>query len=499
MLFVVPLSFLCRLYWHFRDWIRYHFFMSPELHAKRVETLRKQILSWNKDGRKKLLRTKRATYLGMSTKLGNLKKDNHCLDFSGMNNILEVDEDKLEILCEPRVSMGQITHLLGPKNLALAVQVEMESITIGGMVMGFGIETTSHRQGLFQETIVGLEVMFANGELRYLTAETDPELFYAVPWSYGSFCFLTAVRVRLERTKPFVRMHYVPTNSLEELQQTWQELSLQHNPPHFLEATVYSKDTAVIQYGHYVDEPKAGEVVNPVGRFYKPWYYKHVETALTNGGFSEVLPVMDYFHRFSKSIFWELEDMIPFGNHWMYRYFWAWLGPPEVSLLKLFQGQVIRKATIYAHVVQESYVPVRKLGESVAKFHEWFNAYPLLVMPLKLVKHSHDGMIAPKEEDLEPGKDYAMYICLGAYGVPQAVREQKFWDPSVNIRAMEDWTRNANGFNALYTDVFMSNKEFRETFNLGLIDAAREKYDAVGAFPTVYEKILPEKGLIPEH
>ena len=41
------------------------------------------------------------------TKLGNLKKDNHCLDFSGMNNILEVDEDKLEILCEPRVSMGK--------------------------------------------------------------------------------------------------------------------------------------------------------------------------------------------------------------------------------------------------------------------------------------------------------------------------------------------------------------------------------------------------------
>ena len=44
--------------------------------------------------------------------------------------------------------------------------------------------------------------------------------------------------------------------------------------------------------------------------------------------------------------------MIPFSNHPLYRLLWGWLGAPEVSLLKLFQGPVIRKASLYAHVVQ---------------------------------------------------------------------------------------------------------------------------------------------------
>ncbi len=46
--------------------------------------------------------------------------------------------------------------------------------------------------------------------------------------------------------------------------------------------------------------------------------------------------------------------MIPFSNHPIYRILWGWLGPPEVSFLKLFQGPVIRRASVYAHVVQVS-------------------------------------------------------------------------------------------------------------------------------------------------
>ena len=43
--------------------------------------------------------------------------------------------------------MGQITHLLVPQGFALQIQVEMESITIGGISMGFGMETNSHTVG----------------------------------------------------------------------------------------------------------------------------------------------------------------------------------------------------------------------------------------------------------------------------------------------------------------------------------------------------------------
>lgn len=65
------------------------------------------------------------------------------------------------------------------------------------------------------------------------------------------------------------------------------------------------------------------------------------------------------------------QDMIPFSNHPLYRFFWGWLGAPEVSLLKLFQGPVIRQASVNAHVVQESCMPVRRLEEGLNKFEQW--------------------------------------------------------------------------------------------------------------------------------
>ena len=65
----------------------------------------------------------------------------------------------------------------------------------------------------------------------------------------------------------------------------------------------------------------------------------------------ELVVVADTFSTYcvchANSIFWELEDMIPFSTHVLYRCLWGWMGPPEVSLLKLFQGSVIRKASVY--------------------------------------------------------------------------------------------------------------------------------------------------------
>lgn len=500
MFIVVPLSFLMRTYFHIQTVLFQHFFWDPKKHEKNVQKICQDVLKWNKGGRKKKLRTARPTWMTMSTRLGNMKAGYHLVDFTQMNNILEIDEENLTILCEPCVTMGQITHLLTSKNLALLVQIEMESITIGGLVFGTGMETNGHKDGLFQESVISYELVMSDGTIKFVTAENDPELFYALPWSYGSIAFLTAVRIKLRRIKPYVKVNYIPTHSVEDLAQKMKTMALDENAPTFLEATVYSKDEAVIQAAEFVDwDDSMSKIYNPIGKYWKPWYYKHVETALKIGSFSEVMPVCDYYHRFTKSIFWELEDMIPFSNHWLYRYLWAWMGPPEVSLLKKFQGQIIRRASIYAHVVQDIIVPIRELQNAVEGFHKWFECYPLLLFPVRIYDHSpYDGMLTTKKENLQEGKDWAMYFDLGAYGVPQLVRDHQKWDPIENCRAMEDYTRESNGWQFLYTDTFHTHEEFQQMFNLNLINKARKKHGSVGCFPTVYEKIRPEKGLI-EH
>eukprot|EP00494_Astrolonche_serrata_P006520 UN06544 len=433
MFIVIPLSFLLRTYRTIKDKIIYY--SSPVVdpkksHKRKTDRVQSEVRAWIKSGKEKLLRTARPSWLTMSTRLGNRKDDDHRIDFSDFKSILEFDREKMTVTLEPGVNMGQVTDLLGPENLALMVQVEMESLTIGGLVLGVGMETNCHKCGLIQETVVAYEIVLSDGSIKWITEENDPATFWAMPWSYGSFGFLTAVKVRLQRTKPYVLMTYIPTNSLDELQREFERLSLEENGPDFLEATVYSKDKAVLQLGTYIDAEGAKKYdIYRAGLWFQEWYYKHVGRALSDGQFQECLPLRDYWHRFTKSIFWELEDMIPFGNHWLYRWFWAWMGPPEVSLLKLFQGPIVRKASIYAHVVQDIIIPIKEVKRSIENFAEWFDTYPLLVFPMKIVNHGekgkYNGMLTVPDKNLQKGKKWGMYFDLGAYGVPQKVREKK--------------------------------------------------------------------------
>ena len=114
-----------------------------------------------------------------------------------LTHILNVDAENMTITAEPGVTMGRITNHLLPKGLALLIQVEMESITIGGVAMGFGMETNSHVSGFFQESVVAYELVTASGEVVQVDKDSDPELFYALPWSCGTIGFLVSVTVRL--------------------------------------------------------------------------------------------------------------------------------------------------------------------------------------------------------------------------------------------------------------------------------------------------------------
>jgi len=396
--------------------------------------------------------------------------------------------------------MGELTHALMPHGLALQTHVEMESITIGGVACGFGIETNSHKVGLFQESVLAYEMVDANGKVHHVTKDSDPELFYAIPWSCGTAGFLVSIKVRLVRTKPFVRVRYEPTSSPEELTARMTQLSkMGDKAPVFLEATMYSRTEAVIQCGYYADPPTTAEgrgLVNRINDFWKPFYFRHVESFLAKGETEELVPLKHFLHRFTRSIFWELEDMIPFSNHVLYRCLWGWLGAPEVSLLKLFQGPVIRKASCYAHVVQESIMPLHRLTEGIDKFDEWFGVYPLLVFPVRIYDRKElSGFLRPNPKELEKGKDYGIWVDLGAYGVPQKIKDGGTWDAKHSIREMEHWTRDNDGWCAVYTDIFCTQTEFRQMFDHTLIDKCRARLKCAGAFPEVYAKVKPEAGI----
>ena len=117
---------------------------------------------------------------------------------------------------------------------------------------------------------------------------------------------------------------------------------------------------AVIMVGNFADVKTSSEAkkINHVTKWYKPWFYKHVETFLTKGQSEEYIPLREYLLRHDKAIFWVLESMIPFGNHPLFLWVLGWMLPPKPAFMKLTTTPVIRAMTF---TKQDIVLPINKL------------------------------------------------------------------------------------------------------------------------------------------
>jgi delta24-sterol reductase len=386
--------------------------------------------------------------------------------------------------------MKQITQYLLPMGYALAVMVEMEDLTAGGLVMGVGMETNSHHCGLIQETVVAYEVVLGDGRLVRVTRTENEDLFYALPWSHGTLGFLVSIELKIIPIKPYMHLTYIPCHSLDELCELTAFLAVAPDGPDFLEVTVFSKEKAVVMCGHFADAdtPQKKAKINHLNYWFKPWFYKHVETFLTRGKGDEYIPLKHYYHRHSRSIFWELEPMLPFGNHPVYRWLLGWLGAPKVSLLKLTSTKNMRRDTVKMHVVQDFILPIHELKRGLQLAHELFGIYPLLIFFMRIYHHSPYQGFLRTPENLVQGQNYGMFFDLGIYGIPPAIQKGP-WNAEETIKKAEKYVRNAKGYQCLYADIFSTKNEFEQMFDHSLYQQMRKKYKAENAFPTVYDKV----------
>ena len=57
-----------------------------------------------------------------------------------------------------------------------------------------------------------------------------------------------------------------------------------------------------------------------MGRWYKPWFYKHVEGYLDRKErATEYVPTVDFYHRQNAAFFWLMPYIIPFANNVVFR------------------------------------------------------------------------------------------------------------------------------------------------------------------------------------
>lgn len=367
-----------------------------------------------------------------------------------------------------------------------------------GLAFGTGMSTHSHKAGLYHETITSYEVVTGDGALLTATPTENPDLYRTLAWSHGSLGFLVALTLRIVKIKPYIKIKYTPVegqvnycNRIRELSGTYEAEPKEF--PDYIEATIFSKDAAVIMTGDYADyDPKIP--VNRCSIWCKPWFYKHVETFLEKGESVELIPVRDYLLRHNRAIFWVVEDMLSFGNHLLFRKLFGWLLPPKPAFLKFTTTPGVRAYTFTKQVFQDIVLPIKELEKQIEVATKLFDKYPLLVYPCKVIDHgpSSGQLKRPDPKYIVPGTNYAMFNDLGVYGVPGKVKDKKPYNPVDAMRKMEKFTRDVGGFSFLYADIFMTREEFEDMFDLSLYERVRKKYGAEGAFPHLYDKVKPE-------
>lgn len=474
-LFLLPISVVYDVFMYIRTWLIFKLNSAPKQHDKKVQYVQQQVKAWCEDGMKTKMCTARPGWMNISFRRGLYKKTMTNIEVN-LLDIIEVDTKKQVVRVEPLASMGQLTAMLNPLGWTIPVLPELDDLTVGGLIMGVGIETSSHKVGLFQHCCVGYELVLADGSVVKCSKDENPDLFYAVPWSYGTLGFLVSAEIQIVPAKKYVKMEYYPALSRQQMIKRFEQETKKKTGNDFVECLVYSETTGVIMTGVMTDDAEEDKI-NPIGYFWKPWFFKHVEKFLRRGSAVEYIPLRHYYHRHSRSIFWELQDIIPFGNNPIFRYLLGWTVPPKVSLLKLTQGETIKKLYEQHHVLQDMLIPLGKLDEALDVFHKEIELYPLWLCPFML--YNNPGFIHPE------GNADEMYVDIGAYGAPKASGFQAVQA----TKNLEAYVKKVKGFQMLYADTYLTEEDFREMFDHSLYDKMRKELKCENAFPEVYGKV----------
>lgn len=531
VVFGLPLSLLWDQILKIRAFYIRTFKSAPHLHHQRVQDITNQVL--NRPDKNSPLCTARPGWMSVSLSYRKYKQKWNAIQMP-LYDILDINYEERIVHVEPFVSIGQLTHTLNPKGYTLPVVPEMDDLTIGGLINGTGIESSSHIYGLFHEIITELEICLGDGKVVVATKDNEySDLFHAIPWSYGTIGLLLSAKLKLVPCKEFVKLTYLPFHDKEEYIHSLRSLSGEfkgnktktigsgnvsaeastsettplvatgtgsedEEVPLFVEGLVYSKDEAVIMKGEFIakkDIPKKS-IINRLSMWYKPWFYKHVESKLSKSTSSppplvEYIPLRDYYHRHTQSLFWEMELMIPIGNHPLFRYLLGWLMPPKVSFLKISQTEMTRQLVEKTHVSQDFLVPTRKMSDFLTVCDDKFDR----IYPLWLCLHNHSSMPGSILRDpvlVDGKKEDEMYIDIGVYGLPQCVHEKREdeFDMKRSMREVAEELVKMNGFQMLYADVFNTREEFEKMFDHEGYHNIRKKYKAdTGVFKEVYDKM----------
>jgi FAD/FMN-containing dehydrogenase len=124
------------------------------------------------------------------------------LDLADMKGI-DIDLEGRTAWAQTGLTAGEYTAAVGAHGLVTGFG-DTASVGIGGITLGGGVGYLVRCYGLTIDDLLAAEIVTADGELRYVDADTEPDLFWAIRGGGGNFGVVTRFRFRLHELPSIV-------------------------------------------------------------------------------------------------------------------------------------------------------------------------------------------------------------------------------------------------------------------------------------------------------
>ncbi|CAF4817505.1 unnamed protein product [Rotaria sp. Silwood1] len=227
----------------------------------------------------------------------------HFINLGRANQIIAIDPSSKTVTCEPGVTMEELVDALLPYNLVPAVVPEFKWLTVGGVLAGAGLESSSFRYGQFGDLLIEATYILSNGQIIICNSKNNSDLFYGALGACGTFGLLIRATLSVLEVKSdcFVRCNYFRTNQpIESL------ASFSHHD--YVDAIVFLDYTVIIT-GERIDKltlPKTAKI-QTFSKAWDPWYYQHIKAVHNKSNhtmITEYVPLKDYLFRYDRGAFW---------------------------------------------------------------------------------------------------------------------------------------------------------------------------------------------------
>jgi FAD/FMN-containing dehydrogenase len=415
------------------------------------------------------------------------------LDLSRFVHVLEVNVK--ELWCDIEASATFETFVDGtlPHGVVPLVVPELRTITVGGAIVGIGIESSSFKHGFFHDGLLEADILLASGEVVTVKPEGEyADLFRAIPNSLGSFGYLLRLRVRVQKAERFVKLQKVWCSTPEALiGGLVKECNVKEND--YVDGVAVSAKGGMVITARFVNSVPAGEKVQDygVGKQYYP-------TLLKEG--TEYLPTIGYIWRWDADWFWVSQVFPGLSFTWN-----RWLCGSAVlrsDCYKIFNDFMISKIVgplglnkNEELVIQDIDIPYEKSAEWIHKFLKVVPSVRIGKIKLRIPGDKESSVpmwlcpVVGTKFPLMPQEPGKIYMNFGFWDTLTGPETQGGMTTARVNRALEALCTELGGRKTLYSSTFYSEEEFFDLYNGKIYKQAKAKYDPDTRLRGWYERL----------